>query len=177
VTIIRADWSRIPGSAPAVGTEDIGQERLEQVLDRGVLAGCHHGRSDAPLGQRTQRKHAGIGQAGEAGTEGCELPAVGIALAGQAEDAIGIQVAGVVPADSWLGGWVAVALMCKSLSYVMGPNRSATGNKKNLVADIIGVRLRSVEAGILVCLTDQIAVFLTPFPRQYHTRRGTAAHC
>ena len=67
--------------------------------------------------------------------------------------------------------------MCKSLSYVMGPNRSATGNKKNLVADIIGVRLRSVEAGILVCLTDQTAVFLTPFPRQYHTRRGTAAHC
>ena len=125
-----ADWSRIPGSAPAFGTEDIGQERLEQVLGRGALAGCHHGRSDPPLGQRIQRKHADIGQAGEAGTEGCEFPAVGIALAGQAEDAIGIQVAGVVPADAWLGGWVAVALMCKSPSYVMGPNRSATGNKK-----------------------------------------------
>ena len=135
------DWSRIPGSAPAFGTEDIGQERLEQVLGRGALAGCHHGRSDAPLDQRTQWKHAGIGQAGEAGAKGCEHVAVGIALAGQAEDAIGIQVAGVVPADAWLGGWVAVALMCKSPSCVMGPKRLATGNKKT------SLRTSSVSVG------------------------------
>ena len=112
------DRSSRPGSGSAFGTEVIGQERREQVLGRGVLAGCHHGRSDAPLDQRTQRKHAGIGQAGEAGTEGCELLAVGIALAGQAEDAIGIQVAGVVPAGAWLGDG------CGTSSTSPNPRRS-----------------------------------------------------
>ncbi|NBQ33526.1 MAG: hypothetical protein EBU21_16510 [Proteobacteria bacterium] len=118
------DWSRIPGSAPAFGTEDIGQERRKQVLDRGVPAGCHHGRSDAPLDQRPRRKHADIGQAGETGAEGGEHAAVGIALAGQAEDAIGIQVAGVVPPGAWLGGGCAHV----QISYVRdGPGPVGNG--------------------------------------------------